>query len=225
MRGNFFNGMSQRVQLPWRESLRMCWSSVRNRVGRFGLIFLGISVVVAFLMSTYCFHAILAALSQSDDVHTIAVLERAGIFANDPAAAQKQTERKSLLMTLSCLLCFFGIVNTMLMSVTERTNEIGTLKCLGALDRFIVRLILIESLFIGFLGSLMGAAAGFALTMLQIGATFEFALLRFETWIGPLGRGLPMAVALGTLLTVLAAIYPTWVAARMEPVDAMRQEV
>ena len=57
---------------------------------------------------------------------------------------------------MSLLVCFVGITNSMLMSVTERYKEIGTLKCLGALDNFIVKLFLIESGLLGFFGSLGG---------------------------------------------------------------------
>jgi putative ABC transport system permease protein len=215
----------RRVSLPWKESLKMCWSSVRNRMGRFALIFMGIAVVVAFLMSTFTYQDLLSGLADSDDIHIQAALERAGIFSTDPEIAKRSADRKIWLIGLSCVLCFFGIANTMLMSVTERVSEIGTLKCLGALDRFIVRLMLIESLFIGLLGSIAGVLAGYALTLLQIGFAFEFAFLSFENCLPPLTRAAPAAVGVGAILTVLAAIYPTYVAAKMEPVDAMRAEV
>ena len=51
----------------------------------------------------------------------------------------------------------------MLMSVTERFREIGTMKCLGALDGFIVKLFLIESLFQGMAGTVMGVLLGLVL--------------------------------------------------------------
>jgi hypothetical protein len=56
------------------------------------------------------------------------------------------------LMSLALLVAFVGILNAMLMSVTERFREIGTMKCLGALDSFIIKLFLIESLFQGGVG-------------------------------------------------------------------------
>ena len=52
--------------------------------------------------------------------------------------------------------------------MTERIGEIGTLKCLGALNKFVVRLILIESLFIGLLASILGAVVGYLLAVLQV---------------------------------------------------------
>ena len=53
----------------------------------------------------------------------------------------------------------------MLMSVTERFREIGTMKCLGALDTFIVKLFLLESTFQGLAGTSAGIVIGFALTL------------------------------------------------------------
>lgn len=111
------------------------------------------------------------------------------------------------------------------MSVTERIREIGTLKCLGALDGFIVRLFLIENFFIGALASLLGAVIGLLLGLVQIGAATEFSLLSPEICARGLLYSLPAAVGLGTILTLLASVYPTYVASRMKPVDAMRVDV
>ena len=126
---------------------------------------------------------------------------------------------------LAGILCLVGITNTILMSVTERYREIGTLKCLGALDGFVVRLFMIESLFIGVLGSLAGAAAGFCLGLLQAGASLEFGVLTAGRCLHAMALSMPASVAFGTIVTVLAAVYPTYVAARMKPVEAMRAEV
>ena len=112
----------------------------------------------------------------------------------------------------------------MLMSVTERIREIGTLKCLGALDRFVVRLFLLESIFVGVIGSMLGAVVGYVFTIIQVGLGLEFAMLSAAFCLNALLYG-PVAVGIGTVLTVLAAIYPTYVAAKMKPVDAMRVEV
>jgi ABC-type antimicrobial peptide transport system permease subunit len=118
-----------------------------------------------------------------------------------------------------------GVTNTILMSVTERFREIGTLKCLGALNGFLVRLFLLENAFIGALASLLGAAVGYGLAVLQLGAVFEFGILSWDVCtLALLGAG-SKALGLGTLLTLLSSIYPTYMASRMKPVDAMRVEV
>ena len=137
------------------------------------------------------------------------------------------------LVTLSLLVCVVGITNAMLMSVTERFREIGTMKCLGALDSFIVKLFLIESSMQGVFGSLAGAAIGFVLAFgralltfhvqdLQTGNSYWLALTFFPGW-SLVGRIL-IAVGTGILLSVVAAVYPATRAARMQPVQAMRAE-
>jgi len=203
----------------------MCWASVRNRLGRSALTFLGIAVVAAFFMSSFSYQTLLSGLMQQQDVHTQAVLEQAGVFTHDAESQKRQRDQRIWLLVLSAVVCLTGITNTILMSVTERIREIGTLKCLGALDRFIVRLFLIENLFLGILGSLTGTLIGYLLSLLQIGMSFEFRRLTFSGAMQALAIGVPIAAGAGTLLTVLAAIYPTYVAARMKPVDAMRVEV
>jgi putative ABC transport system permease protein len=179
---------------------------------------------VAFLVSSFATDRILDGLSRSDDVHTQAVLERAGVFARGTPAALVRADRSRWLMILSGLLCFFGITNTILMSVNERVGEIGTLKCLGALDRFVVRLILIESAFVGLTASIAGTAAGYLLAVLQVMWTVEASVLSPRVCLEPLWIGAPTAVMAGTILTLLAALYPTYVAARMAPAEAMRAE-
>lgn len=215
---------SRRITLPWGLAVQICWLNVRNRMGRLAIVFIGISVVVAFLMSSLTYSNLVSRLLEQNDVHVRAVLERAGLFANDPDSIRRHADRQLWLMILSGILCLVGIANTMLMSVTERIREIGTLKCLGALDRFVVRLFLLESVFVGLIGSLVGAVIGYVFTLLQVGFVLEFSMLSAAFCLDALWK-VPVAVGIGTVLTVLAAVYPTVVAARMKPVDAMRVEV
>ncbi len=137
------------------------------------------------------------------------------------------------LVTLSLMVCVVGITNAMLMSVTERFREIGTMKCLGALDIFVVKLFLIESALQGIVGSIAGAVIGFLLAFVR--AMFTFHVVDPETgrsyWLAlrffPAGRVLAwlvVALAVGIVLSIVAAIYPAIRAARMEPVQAMRVE-
>ncbi len=222
----FSEDPSQRkLSLPWGRTVEMCWRNLKNRRGRFLLVFLSIAVVVAFFVSTLSYHRLLEELRGRDDVHTRAVLERGGVLSHNPEADRKHRDQMVWLLVLSGMLCFVGVMNTMYMSVTERYREIGTLKCLGALDSFVVRLFLLESVFIGAVGSALGALGGFLLTLFQIGVTLEFGLIGVGHVMRTLAQTAPPAFAGGTALTVLAAIYPTIAAARMKPVDAMRVEV
>jgi ABC-type lipoprotein release transport system permease subunit len=145
----------------------------------------------------------------------------------------KRDMRGVWLVTLSLMVCVVGITNAMLMSVTERFREIGTMKCLGALDKFVVKLFLIESSLQGVAGSLAGALIGFLLAFVR--ALFTFHVQDLETgqgyWLSlrffPVLSALlwfMIALGVGVVLSVVAAIYPAIRAARMEPVQAMRVE-
>lgn len=213
------------VVLPWRRAFWMCAANVRHRRGRSLITFVCIAVVVAFFASSMTNQHILNTLRASPDVRVQAALERANAAAPDPATAARQRDQQRWLLALSALLCLAGITNTILMSVTERVREIGTLKCLGALDRFIVRLFLIENACLGAAASFSGALLGILLAVLQTGLMTAFSLLSASACLRAAVYSGPRAVALGTLLTVLASIYPTIVAAHMKPVDAMRVDV
>jgi len=171
------------------------------------------------------YQRIITCLAQMPDIHVQAVLERADVLARDAQGAASRRDQQIWLLVLSAGLCLVGITNTILMSVTERFREIGTLKCLGALDSFVVRLFLIENAFIGALASFLGALLGVLLALLQAGAALEFALLDPAVCFTAFAYSVPRAIALGTVLTILASLYPTYVASRMRPVDAMRVDI
>ena len=129
------------------------------------------------------------------------------------------------IVVISLAVTMIGVTNALLMSVTERFREIGTMKCLGALSSFIRRLFLIESALIGLAGSILGVLAGTLLTMVVYGSLYGFGLV-----FGSIAyRGLLLAalgaVAVGALLAVLAALYPANFASRMVPASALRSTV
>jgi hypothetical protein len=138
----------------------------------------------------------------------------------DPVAGRS---RVFWLVVLSLLVCVVGIVNSMMMAVTERFREIATMKCLGAVDGFILKAFLIESAVIGGVGSLLGATLGLLLVLAQASWRFGGAF-----WSAPPAAGLALALlaalVCGLLLTVLGALLPAWKAARMHPIEAMRLE-
>jgi hypothetical protein len=138
----------------------------------------------------------------------------------------RQARFRTLWIALvSILVTLIGISNALLMSVTERFKEIGTMKCLGALSGFIRRLFLLESALIGLAGSLLGTALGVLIPIVAYGCSFHL--------IGVLGSlSYPMlaavgagSIALGTLMAMVAAIYPANFAAHMVPASALRSNV
>ena len=102
------------------------------------------------------------------------MLEKAGFDLAETATSVGASAKDRWIVVLSLLVCTVGIVNAQLMSVTERFREIGIMKCLGALDRIVLRLFLLEALLLGILGSgagaLLGLAISYAASMLRYGA-------------------------------------------------------
>ena len=157
--------------------------------------------------------------------------EAAGGGANELAALGQESGMLDIftkmhskdvwLVSLALLVCFVGIVNAMLMSVSERFREIGTMKCLGALDSFIVKLFLLESSFQGFVGTALGVAVGFLLILFRSLLSYGGYVIDYFPGAGVAASAV-ICLLIGFVLSVLAAIYPASTAARMEPVDAMR---
>ncbi|ACV49316.1 MULTISPECIES: ABC transporter permease [Halomicrobium] len=109
-----------------------------------------------------------------------------------------------------------GIANIMLVSVTERTREIGIMKAVGARNRDVMELFLLEATLLGAGGALLGLPLGLAVAW---GAT-RYAEVGFA--FAPVWSAL--AVLVGVLVGVVAGLYPAWRAARVDPIDALRYE-
>jgi putative ABC transport system permease protein len=121
-----------------------------------------------------------------------------------------------------------SILNSMMMAVMERTNEIGTAMALGWRRGSILRLFLLEGLFLGFVGGVVGMVAGFGLAFLLSaigipmppapGMAFGYTAEIRATWpIALNALGLALATALA------ASAYPAWRASRLQVIDALRQ--
>ena len=137
------------------------------------------------------------------------------------------------ILLIIMLIAALVILNTMLMAVVERTNEIGIIKSMGMRNGGVVALILVEATYIGFLGLLIGGLIGSGLSILaqNTGLNFtrmmekmEFEIAFFSPIIYPkFTLGILLGAAIFCLVTTLfAAIYPARKASRMEPVEALR---
>jgi putative ABC transport system permease protein len=145
------------------------------------------------------------------------------------AAALEETDdaeeaRRWWLVAMSLLVCLAGITNAMLMSVTERFREIGTMKCLGALDSFVVRLFLIEATLLGVAGSAIGAIAGALLILLVYSIKEGFSLWMRIDW-PELLLWMAGSVGVGAAISLIAAIIPAINAARLPPAAALRTDI
>ena len=147
----------------------------------------------------------------------------------DPAATElsrrRERTRTLWVVAIALLVTVIGISNAMLMSVTERFREIGTMKCLGAVSGFIRRLFLIESVLIGSVGSLAGVLMGAIIPIIfdcfDYGPRLLLAGMRWETLLVDAAA----AMIAGMLLSIIAALYPARFASRMVPAMALRSNI
>jgi putative ABC transport system permease protein len=129
---------------------------------------------------------------------------------------------------ISLLVGGIGVLNIMLVSVTDRTREIGTRKAIGASDSAILTQFALEAIALAGLGGLIGVALGVSLILLTktliplIGMKGSGFLSSFD----PVLSAPPVVVAFAISLTIglVAGGYPAWRASRLEPIEALRYE-
>lgn len=147
---------------------------------------------------------------------------------------QEQVRQVTLIVSLVAIFALVisavGIANTMVMSVVERTREIGIMKALGAREGQIQMLFLIEGALIGLIGGLCALAIGLAIKIpiesytislleKQLNKTFgQQHVIEFPLWL------LALVLAFSMFVTILATILPARRAARIDPITALRHD-
>jgi len=201
--------VGRQIQLPLSKAFEISLNSIKIRFWRSmitaGGIFLGIAFLVSVLVTSLVEQHVPGATA-------------------DSAALAAAKNRELWLVIMSLLVCTVGITNSMLMSVTERFKEIGTMKCLGALDIFVVELFLLESGLLGVIASFAGWLVGFVCIALIAMVGHGWAVVAeigFLAILGTLGK----AMLIGVVLTVVATIPPAIKASKMPPAMALRTEV
>ena len=133
-----------------------------------------------------------------------------------------------LLGGISLLVASFGIANTMIMSILERTREIGIMKAIGAEDREIKLIFFVEAAVIGLVGGVVGSLVAWGIDGLANRLAYRFLLkpqgasyidffyLPPYLWLG--------AILFAVTISILAALYPASRAARIDPVKALRHD-
>ena len=207
------------TKVPWSVVFSVSWGSLRRRIFRSMITMIGVVLGIAFLTYMLVNESIVQTLVAMKDETVNVLLQKAGV---DILQAGPDT-MMLLLIGLSLLTCLVGIVNAMLMAVTERIKEIGTLKCLGAEDGFIVKTYFVESSLQGGVGTACGALTGLLVAVAVNAVVYGEFVFRAFPWMA-VNRAVLVAFLIGSIMSVLASIAPAYWAARKQPVDAMRVE-
>lgn len=134
---------------------------------------------------------------------------------------------------ISLLVVGIGIMAIMIVSLMERTREIGILKALGMKGRTVLLVFLCESVIIGLMGAVVGIASGWVLANV-VAAVFRGGGIMQGNQAATTGRMTItplltpevalLALAFGVGVSAVFALYPAWRASKLKPVDALRYE-
>jgi putative ABC transport system permease protein len=127
--------------------------------------------------------------------------------------------------SIALVVASIGIMNTMLTSVMERTREIGIMKAIGATNKDIMSIFIIEGILVSSIGGILGIILG------VFGSQGLTMILNNFMMMGGAGlapvitiMSVVMAVSVSIIVGVLSSLYPAWKAARMSPIEAVRYE-
>jgi len=195
-----------RVQFGLRDAARLGYEYIIRRFNRAMINIASIALGIAFLST----------LLMSDSLYRAYALaggERLGVETY-----------QYWLMFVAIIVSVVGITNAMLITVFERYREIGTMKCLGAMDRHILLLFLVESIIQGFAGGVAGYLLGLIGAVLSTGFTIGFTAI----FMVPITETITLllgSVGLSMVLCGVATLYPAYRAAKLHPVEALSYEL
>ena len=166
--------------------------------------------------------------ADTDDLSKRIGLNVEKVTTFSPAELRKQIEQSLVIFSLitisaAALAAIIGglsVMNTMLMSVSERTKEFGLMKALGAETKDILFMTMGEAALMGILGGIFGIIGGSALVYYLN----EYLASRGTILFSITPRLLLIAIVFATLLGVISGTYPAYRAAKMSPMEALRYE-
>jgi predicted lysophospholipase L1 biosynthesis ABC-type transport system permease subunit len=195
-----------RVYFTFRDALRLGYWYITRRMARARINIASIALGIAFLTT----------LLMTDAFYRAYTLE---------GGEQLSVETYQYwLMFVALVVSVVGITNAMLIAVYERFREIGTMKCIGALDRHILLLFLVESLIQGVVGGAIGFVIGIFGALISTGFTTGFNIL-FSVPVAEFVMFIGGSVLLSVILSIIATLYPAYRAAKLNPVEALSYEL
>ncbi len=215
--------MERQVVLPLKKSIEIAFTSIRVRFFRSLITTTSLILAISFLSFINVSTDVANGMLSTNDVALRQALIKSGFDLEPEEIRVENSPKQQWLVVLSLLVCVVGIINAQLMAVTERFREIGTMKCLGALDRFVLRLFLLEAGMQGVAGAGIGAVAGGLFALINALFRFGFHAAMAVIW-KDIVLSISIATGVGIVLSLAGVLYPAILAARMQPVEAMRVE-
>ncbi|MBN2228168.1 MAG: ABC transporter permease [Candidatus Thorarchaeota archaeon] len=212
-------------------------------------VYLPVSTAVDFFETTEVNSIIVQLSDDSEDTIDLAIAEIGALFEGEVTVTSATAILDQLstmigtielllggIAAISLLVAGIGIMNIMIVSIMERTREIGILKALGAKGSTVLAVFLAEATMIGIFGGVFGIITGGVIALLLSGLLGGFntgmSVGSGGNPLGSLGTITPvltidlilMALFFGIVVSVLFALYPARRAAHLQPVDALRNE-
>ena len=156
---------------------------------------------------------------ENDDFH---IETQQGLVAQVSMIIGVFTMFLSFVVAISLVVGGIGVMNIMLVSVTERTREVGLRKALGATDRDILKQFLLEAIFLTSIGGLIGIMIGSLLAFVAAYVITNFAGFNFIfvfPWFGAI-----LGTLVSSLVGVVFGLYPARKASKLSPMEALRFE-
>ena len=189
-----------KIYFPVSETLKLVIENIMKRLTRALLTMSGIVLSIAFYTT---------------------LMLTASALKYSIGAQQVISEYYWWMLFLAFLVSATGITNSVLMAVAERVREIGTLKCLGAMDKHILEMFILENAFIGVIGGVIGYVVGLIAAMIlnasTIGIHNFFLIPGIEFF-----KALLSSILISTILSVVMSSYPAYRAAKLQPAEALR---
>lgn len=199
-------GEDRRVYFTYSDAIRLGYEHIIRRLDRAIINIASIALGIAFLST----------LLMTDSLY------RANALAGGARLGVETYQY--WLMFVALIVTVVGITNAMLIAVYERYREIGTMKCIGAMDRHILLLFLVESLIQGIVGGSFGFLLGIVGAILSTGFSIGFEIILKVPFV-ELFRFFIGSTLLSMLLSVAATLYPAFRAAKLNPVEALSYEL